>query len=192
MKQRTQVINDAIPGIILLFTGLGTLLDEGLTQNIMPYIDIIVGIVVVRLAIEELHSKHARKRFNWFDVSAGCVILIEAVNQYKPYKGFQPAYFYFLVGILTILRGIFAGKLPTFRKVTLNDEGIFVRTALLRSFSFSWSDLFRIDRSASALVFHSTGRARTLNLRRIENKNELLETIIGAAGERGIQVEIIK
>lgn len=189
LKQRFQVINDAFPGVILLFSGLEVLLDHGFIPSIIPYISVVVGIVVIRSAIEELRHRNIHRKLNWFDISGGCVILIEAASRYKSYKGFQPAHLYFLAGLVTILRGIFSEKFPKMRRVVLSDDGIFARTALLRWVSCSWADLLRIDRSTNAIVFVRENHNTTLNLRRVENRAEVIERIVEAAKEHGILIE---
>jgi hypothetical protein len=189
LKQRFQVINDAFPGVILLFSGLEVLFDHGFIPSIIPYISVVVGIVVIRSAIEELRHRNIHRKLNWFDISGGCVILIEAASRYKSYKGFQPAHLYFLAGLVTILRGIFSEKFPKMRRVVLSDDGIFARTALLRWVSCSWADLLRIDRSTNAIVFVRNNHNTTLNLRRVENRAEVIERIVEAAKEHGILIE---
>lgn len=188
-KQRFQVVNDAIPGIIILYTGLSTLMEHGFSHAILPYVSIVVGIVVVRSAIEELKSNAVRRTLNWFDISGGCVILIEAATRYNPHKGFQPAHLLILAGIITILRGFFAERFPTLRRVELSAAGLFARTNLFHSISIQWSNLERIDQSDSALLFIVGQRTQKLHLRRAGNRDEVIEKIIDAARARGIQVE---
>jgi hypothetical protein len=187
LKQRIQVINDALPGILLLYTGLGALMDQGLKQAVIPFISVTVGIVVVRSAIEELRSSTAQKKINWFGISGGCVILLEAANRYKPYKGFQPAHLLALAGVITILRGIFPEKFPRFRRVELTDEGLFARTKPFLSIKFLWNDLVRIDRSPSMLTFVFEQRTSKLRLKHIENRVEVMDKIIETAREHGIK-----
>jgi hypothetical protein len=190
-KRRFQVINDAIPGMIILYTGLETLMDHGFSHAILPYVSIAVGIMVIHSAIDELRNKKSRREINWFDISGGCVIIIEAVNRYNPQKGFQPAHLLIFAGIVTILRGVFAERFPKLRLVKLSEEGLFARTNPFRSISFQWSDLVRIDQSASALMFHLGQRALKLHLRQAGNREDVMEKILGAARARGIQVEEI-
>jgi hypothetical protein len=187
LKQRIQVINDALPGILLLYTGLEALMDHGIKQGVMPFISVAVGIVVVRSAIEELRSSTTHKKINWFGISVGCVILLEAATRYKPYKGFQPAHLLALAGVITILRGIFPEKLPRFRRVELTEEGFFARTKPFRSIKFLWNDLVRIDRSPSTLTFVFEQRTSKLRLKQVENRVEVMERIAEAARERGIK-----
>ncbi len=189
LKQRFQVLNDAFPGVILLFSGLGALLENGFIPSIIPYISVVVGIVVIRSAIEQLRHKNIHRKLNWFDISGGCVILIEAASRYKSYKGFQPAHLYFLAGLVTVLRGIFSEKFPKMRRVILGDDGIFARTSLLRWVSCSWADLLRIDRSTNTIVLVSNDRNTTLNLKRVENRAEVIERIVEAANGHGIPIE---
>ena len=187
-KRRVQVLNDALPGVILLGVGLSALLNQGITRTNMPYLSVIVGIVVIRFAVEEFRSERHPRKFNWFDISAGFVILIDAVNQYKSYKGFQAAHLYFLVGIGTIVRGFYAEKIPLLRRVTLSDDRIVARTAIFRGISSRWDGVLRVDCLTTSIVFILEGRKKRLNLRRFENRAEIIEKIASAAKEHSVEV----
>ena len=188
LKRRFQIINDGLPGFLLLYTGLETLIENGFNHGFMPYLSIVVGIVVVRSAVEELRGGAIHRKINWFDVSGGCVIILEAASRYNPSKGFQPAHLLILAGVVTILRGIFDEKFPRVRRVVLSDEGLFVRTKPFVSVKCRWSDLARIDRSPSTLTFVSDREVLTLNLKGFGNKSEVMEKIIDVAANRGIAI----
>jgi len=190
-QHRAQVLNDALPGIILLFTGLGILLNEGFISKIMPYVDVLVGVVVIRTAITELRQHKNRNIINWFDISAGCVILIEAADMYKSHKGFQPAHILYLIGVLTIVRGILAERLPKMKQVVLSEEKMYARTSLFRVVSCSWKDLSQIEIKKSAIVFTERDQKKQFGLRRIGNRDEVVSRIIEHAKVFGIPVEDI-
>jgi hypothetical protein len=187
--KRVQVVNDAIPGIIILYTGLSTLMQHGFSDAILPYISVAVGVVVVRSAIEELRNDASHKKINWFDVSGGCVIMIEAVTRYNPHKAFQPAHLLILAGIVTILRGVFAERFPRLRRVELSEDGLFARTNRFHSMRLQWGDLVRIERSTSTLTFLFGKKTSKLRLRQVENGADVMEKILEAARQRGIRVE---
>jgi len=187
-RERIRVVNDAIPGIILLTTGLGAIVAQGLTREPMPYIDVIVGALVVRYAVTELKGHHPSRRVSWFDILGGIVIIIDAINQYKPWKHFQPAHLLFLVGVLTIARAILAEKIPKLRRAVIGHEKLFVRTTPLRALSLEWSDIVRIAWSDTTLEFVTGRRSTRLSLRRVENRLEVIHAILDAGREHGIDV----
>jgi hypothetical protein len=125
---------------------------------------------------------------NWFDILGGVVIILDAISQYKPWKHFQPAHLLLLAGVVTILRAIVADKIPKSRRVVISQEKLFVRTAPFRGLALRWSDIARIDWTASAIVFLVGNRKTRLSLRRAENKAEVIHSILDAAREHGIEI----
>ncbi len=186
--KRVQVLNDSLPGIILLFSGLETLSNKGFTHDVVPYVSVVLGVFVIRWAIEEVRRETTQRRVKWFDIVAGLVMIVDAVNRYNVHKAFQPAHLLILAGILSILRGTFAEKLPGLRRVVLKDEGIFARTSVFHSFSCSWSDIDKIERDNSALLFILRNGSKRLKLNRAENRAEVIRKISEVAMERGIQI----
>jgi hypothetical protein len=187
-RQRAQVLNDALPGIVLFFVGLRAFINNGLTYDPMPYIGVIVGVVVMRSALEELWSHHTSKQRNWFDISSGIVIVIEAASQYKSYKGLQPAHLLILVGVLTILRGLFADKIPQLQRVMITDDSFFARKSLLSSVSLKWNDFTRIHRAPAALSFDLKKGSKVLSLRHMENRSEVINRTVESALAHGIEI----
>ena len=187
--KRVRVVNDAIPGILLLITGLTTVSNQGFNQSVMAYLSIVVGIVSIRFAVQELKHSESHGTMSWFDISGGCVILIDALNQYKPYKGFQPAHLLILAGIVTVIKGMFGDKWPTVRRVELSDEGLYARTHRFRSIKFHWKDLRKIQRTSSKLIFYHGQKISKLRLRLMENRKEVIDSIVEAVTTQGIQIE---
>ncbi len=187
-RQRLQVINDAIPGAILLFVGFNAFLSQGGASGPLVYLDILVGALTVRYAIKELRGKESRSRVNWFDVFSGLVIIAEALNQYKPYKHFQPAHVLMLAGVITIARGIYEEKFPKLRKALVDNENFYVRSSLFRSLKIAWSEVERIEYNESRLVFIKKGGHSSLGLRRIGNKEHIIDAVRKRAQELGLDV----
>ncbi len=186
-RERVRILNDAIPGVILLFSGLSALSSRGLTRDLLPYIDVVVGALVVRFAMTELKGRDGSKRMSWFDILGGVVILFDAANQYKPWKQFQPAYLLFLAGLITIGRAVFAQKLPARRYIVIDDNGIYARTAAFRRSRLRWTEILRVEGHASRLVFHLADRTVTLNLGRYENSVEAVTAILDEARDRKVE-----
>jgi hypothetical protein len=143
---------------------------------------------LIRWAVEELRRQAKPRTIKWFDVAAGCVMFVDAVHRYNVHKGFQPAHLLILAGFITILRGIFVTRLPGRRRVVLRDEGVFAHTALFRTLSLSWSDIQKIERGPFGVVFILGNERKRLNLKRIENRTEVIDRIAGAATGQGIPV----
>jgi hypothetical protein len=143
---------------------------------------------VIRSAVEEVRSHRTAKRRNWFDISSGIVILLEAASRYKTYKGFQPAHLLALAGVLTILKGVFADKFPRRRRIVLSDKGIFARRSPFISFSLEWTEIKSIHSTPLALSFLLKVGKKVLHLKRVENRSEVIDKTLDAARVRGIEI----
>ncbi len=186
--KKLKVINDAVPGAILLFAGLESLMSGGFRPGIMTVINILLGGAVIRFAIAEMRSHPAHSKINWFDTLAGVVIVLNAHDIYKPYKGFQPAHLLLLAGILTIVRGILAERLPTRRRIVIEREYLLIRTSPFRRVKIPWTDLHEVAARGETIDFTLRKGSASVSLKRFENAQEGVSAILDSAKERNISV----
>ena len=178
-RKRGMMINDVLPGVILLINGVSELIEPSEHRK-FALLNIIVGAAVIIAFRFELkhHSVSGHKAIKWFDIIAGTVLMVEAANRYHAGKIFQPALFYFLIGVVGILRGVFQEQFPTFRKLASDNTGFILRLNPFRKYEIRWKEIAAID------MVNTTLRIKTVNdkiynirLRRVENRNEIFETI---------------
>jgi hypothetical protein len=93
--KRVQLLNDGVPGILLLFNGLSSF-SNGPNHPFITYLNILTGTAMLIVMAREMKQGHGieTSRIGWFDVFAGAVMIVGAIDQYKPYKSFQPATLY--------------------------------------------------------------------------------------------------
>jgi hypothetical protein len=178
-RKRKMMIGDALPGFILLVNGITELMDPS-EHGKYALLNILVGIaVIIAFRIELKHeSPTKQKTVKWFDVIAGLVLIVEALNHYHTGKIFQPAIFYCLTGIIIICRGIFHAQFPTFRKLTCNDSGFVLHPNPFRLYKVRWNNLVAVELVKETLhIKTSTGKIYKVNLHRYENRDEILETL---------------
>ncbi|MFI5250870.1 MAG: hypothetical protein ACHQQQ_00435 [Bacteroidota bacterium] len=175
-QQRARMLNHLIPGVLLLFTGVDEL-TGGRTEHIsLPWLNIIIGLSATILIVYELKYSHKRKHsiVNYVDIVAGFILLLEGINHYHPNKFFQPALFYVIIALATILMGIFHHQMRNLHQLVQDDEGFTFRNSPFFKFRMRWKDIVAItigDRLIT-LTTHDN-RKHKINLRRIENREEI-------------------
>ena len=184
------LINDTLPGILLLINGFDSILNESAMNQWLPYVNIAAGAALVVAVIKELKSQKAQRRaVNWFDILAGIALILEGASHYHSHKIFQPADGYILIGIITIVRGMFHAKLPRIRRMVLTSKGITARFSPFRRIHVTWTEItsLHIEQSLIRIRLHGK-RERLMQLRRIENREEVKSILKEYAMNFGIDV----
>jgi hypothetical protein len=116
-RKRALLINDTYPGFMIAVAGV-SMLQSG-QWNVLGIANIIAGAALVRFGVKEWRSSAGEEShgIQWFDVFGGVVTILDALAIYKPWKGFQPAWLYFAVGLAAITKGVFGIKFPNFRRL---------------------------------------------------------------------------
>jgi hypothetical protein len=189
--RRARMLNDGLPGLLLLLTGLDGITSPGGEHYEIGWLNILVGGALIAVTVFEWRKNASvpETLINKMDLFAGVVLFVEGLNRYKPWKGFQPSYGYFFIGVLVAVKGLVHSKLPVVRRMVLDGEGVAARTSPVRKLSLRWTDISSIAIGDSAIEFQlREGRIRRLGLRRIENRAEVAAALTDAAGRNGIQV----
>jgi hypothetical protein len=182
-RQKAQLLNDIIPSLILLLTGIGTLL-SGTNKN-LALANIISGGLIVIFGSKEWRglSREHHHRIQWYDVVSGGVMMLDAAMMYKPWKGFQPADLYFVMSVFLILKGFSVIKIKKIRKLKISDEGFTLRTNLFVRLQCSWRDVENVSMDGTSLVVLTREGEKKLSLRRVENRNEVFEALLSSLKE---------
>ncbi|GEM_PF-2041788 len=188
-RKRARLINDIYPGIIIVVAGISMLGSGQFT--LLAIANIIAGAALVRFGLKEWRSS-AREEphgIQWFDVFGGVVTILDALTIYKPWKGFQPAWLYFAVGLAAITKGVFNIKIPTFRHLTIFADGFKIRISPFSVFSSKWSDMQSLEFAESRInLTPKNSKTRLLKLHGIENATEAAEVLMEAARSNEVQV----
>ena len=178
-RKRALMVNDALPGVLLLINGLGALGEES-SNTVLTYLNIAAGVAVIVALVYEWKrgNSESHRIVSWFDVIAGMVLIVEAINRHHPGRWFQPAIFYFLIGVLTIVRGLFHSRFPSFRRLVLDEKGFVLRTSPFRRLKLNWDEVDSVSLEGMILsVKIKNGKTHTISLRRVENREEIVEGI---------------
>ena len=169
--------NHAVVGVLLFILGIESLSQSETEHLIFALLGIIAGAAVFISFIREMRKPAETEHhgIHWFDIFAGIAILLEAWHKYKPEKGFQPATLIALVGVLTFLMGLFHAKLAQLARLTCDETGLLARTSPFHKVRLSWKDIAAVQSVDSAINFTlKNGQQRAIKLRRIENRNEVI------------------
>ena len=190
-RKRALLINDTYPGIMIAVAGFAML--ESGQFTIIAFANIVAGAALVRFGVKEWRSSAGKEShgIQWFDVIGGVVTILDALTIYKPWKGFQPAWLYFAVGLAAIAKGVLGIKIPGFRRLTIFTDGFKIRRSPFSSLKSTWSDTqsLAFDGHHIHLTAKNTTK-RSFKLRGIENASEATEALMDAARTNGINVVV--
>ena len=186
--ERRMKLNHVVPGVALLALGLEALSGSGDEHVASAWLNIVVGAALVITVVREVKGKSpaGHSVIGWVDILAGCVIIVEGVNHFHPHKYFQPAYLYWLTGLLTILMGVFHKKISGVRRITFGDKALSIRR-LFFSTSIPWNAIASVRVEPRAFVVRTKDVAeRRCSLRNVENIDQVREALRIEATERGV------
>jgi uncharacterized membrane protein YgdD (TMEM256/DUF423 family) len=178
--QRAMMFNHAIPGLVLIITGAGSLAEGWHEHSWIDLAGLLFGVTQIIVLARELKSKHAHahKKIAWFEVITGVVIFLEGYHKLHPGKAFQPATMLMILGIVLFFIGLFHTKLPAIRLLTCTDEGFTVRTRPIRYFKGKWAEIKSFSLEGDKLLMRkSDDSLQKRSLRSIENRAEVLQIL---------------
>ena len=126
----------------------------------------------------KVSKKEEHAIVSWIDIFAGIVLIVEGINHLHTVRWFQPGTLYIMLGCFTITRGILHTKIPRVRNITFNERGFTAKPTGLIKFSLEWNTL-SVVRYENPKVFFTTktGKTHIMNLRRVENKEEVMTAL---------------
>jgi hypothetical protein len=190
-RKRSLLINDTYPGIMIAVAGFGMIGSGQFT--IIAFANIIAGAALIRFGVKEWRSSPEKEShgIQWFDVIGGVVTILDALAIYKPWKGFQPAWLYFAVGLAAIAKGIFGIKILGFRRLTIFTDGFKIRRSPFSSLKSKGSDIQSLTFDGHNIHLKAKNDTkRSYKLRGIENASEATEALMEAARTNGINVVV--
>jgi hypothetical protein len=189
-RLRAQLINDSLPGILLLIKGLDAVMNDDIANQWLPYVNIAVGVSLIISVARELRIKDTQHRIvRWFDILAGIALIIEAANHYHPNKIIQPANGYFLIGAISIVRGVFHTRMPHLRRMIFSHEGVHATLSPFKRIHFEWKDITSLHIEQSRIRIGTRDRGdHIIQLRKIENAVEVKSALKEYATNSGIDV----
>lgn len=190
--RRSQMLGHLMPGVLLLLTGIESLLSDE-TQHIWnPWLNTITGSSVLAAITYEFKfaKKDSHALISWIDIFAGIALGVEGINHLHPGRWFQPGILYILLGCFTITRGILHTKIPHVRKIFFREAGFSVNTRVFNRLSLEWNTI-SVVRYENPKIFITTknGKSHIINLRRVENKEEVWITLNKYLAIKGIERE---
>ena len=188
-RKRSLLINDSYPGIMMVVAGFGML--ENGQFNVLAIASIIAGTALVALGIKEWRSSPEVEShgIQWLDVIGGVVTILDAMAIYKPWKGFQPAWLYFAVGLATTAKGVFATKIPGFRRLTIFKDGFKIRTSPFSVLKSKWTDVEVLRFEESKIYLTAKNNVKhSFKLGGIGNLSEALDVQRDAARNSMVDV----
>ncbi len=178
-----------IGGVPLLLAGIDRL-RAGASGRALALAEIVVAAALLAMFVREVRARvrariasaepHAVAEHpgpEWFDVVAGVLLILEAVNSTHP--GGKPLYQHAMlyVGVVTLFGGLARGALAARRSrrrfIRIDDTGVHARLTLFRRFDVSWSGLIDMEIGDDVVVLVSDAGRTRIPLRRYRNASEI-------------------
>ena len=194
-KRRTlvdwwQKLQQVIGGVPLLLAGIHRLRAPGASGHAFALAEIVVASALLAMFVRDLRAR-ARARLagaapservehpgpEWFDVVAGVLLILEAVNSTHP--GGKPLYQHAILylGAITLLTGLASGALAARRSrrtfIRIDDAGVHAHLTRFRRVDVSWSALIDVEIRDDAVVLVSNAGRKRIPLRRYGNASEI-------------------
>jgi hypothetical protein len=200
LRERAELITEATTALTLI-----TAVQESYGRHEMNgfvVLNAVAGaalvIAVLRAVIQmRRHHDAASDGANVVGVFGGAAAVVEGLNRLHSAQ-FTYGHKHFALGALTVITGLFTGALALFmermerrRALTISDDGVRLRLNKLRRFSVSWVDIAELRVSArEARLVSASGKARTVPLARLINRDEVSEALVEGFRARGVPVTI--
>jgi hypothetical protein len=178
--RRAQHASHLTPAVMLIVLGVQELMGGEREHLWLDLLGIVLGFALLIAFKREFGRKggHSHSRVGWFDVLAGMVIALEGYHKLHPGRWFQPGTVLMIVGAVIMLIGFQHHRLPQLRRVICTDEGFSIRTRPFVWLTMRWRDVAGIELEGNRLMIgQENGSHRSINLRRIANRDQVLEMV---------------
>ncbi|MEO8879346.1 MAG: hypothetical protein ABI446_03040 [Gemmatimonadaceae bacterium] len=195
-----QKLQHAVGGVPLLFAGIHRLQAPGGSGEVLAYAEILVAAVLLGMLARDLRAlrgrvapppvtadagEHAQTEThsrvhagaNWFDVVAGAMLIVEAIDESSLGGKAFFARPNFLLGVVTItaglLHGILARRSTRQRYLRLDESGVHARLSRFTAFSVPWNEVRAIRLTDTTAIIDTATGAHTIRLRRYGNARRI-------------------
>jgi hypothetical protein len=165
----------AVPGLVLVLTGITGLREEGLHP--LPIAEVAAGAAVLIAVARELrrHGDGGHGAVGWVEIFAGLMLMVEGWHAHHPGAGFQPGTIYGIAGLLAIGVGIAYPRIPRIRKLVLDDERFHIRTSPFRRLGMPWRDVETFETGPREIAVRTReGKRHSIDLGLVENRAEVV------------------
>ncbi len=187
--KRARLLNDTLPGVVIVFAGF-EMINRGMFNSIVV-LNITAGILLMVFGVKEWRSisEDNIKGVYRFDFLTGIITILDAIEIYKPWKGFQPAWIYVGLGLFFITKGIFASTMPRRRILTIYNDGFSIRPSPFSSLHCLWNEIESISFAISFFqVLKKNGEVKKISLRRVENASQVMNMLINSTKDKEIHI----
>ena len=193
-----QKLQHVIGGAPLLLAGMARLQAPSRGGHWLAIAEIVMSALLLALFVRDVRAEavvrmknrklaepftrpHLHKGPEWFDVTAGALLILEAVLSMHP--GSKPLYQHALLylGLSTVLTGLMHGFLANLswkrRFVRVDNGGLHVRLSRFTKFDVSWTDVIDIRLGERNAIVVTKGGSHTIPLSRYLNARDITDAL---------------
>lgn len=193
-----QKLQHVIGGVPLLLAGMRRLQAPSRGGHWLAIAEIVIAALLLALFVRDLRAEalarvknrrlaepftrpHPHKGPEWFDVTAGALLIVEAALSMHP--GSKPLYQHALLylGLSTVLTGLLHGTLANLswkrRFIRVDDGGMHVRLSRFRKFDVNWNDVIDIRLGERNAIVVTKSGSHTIPLSRYLNSRDITDAL---------------
>lgn len=197
-RERGELATEGIAAVMLLSAAQ----DSHVRGDVNPFVilNVVAGaalaLVVIRGIINVRRDRDVQQGgWSLVGVFGGVATITEGLHRLQTAQ-FIPGHKHFalgvlttLVGVLTLVVGLFAERIERLRVLEVSDTGIRMRLSKFRRFNVRWDDVAEVRLSErEAQIITTTGASRVVPLARLVNRGEVREVLTAASHARNVTV----
>ena len=193
-----QKLQHVIGGVPLLLAGVDRLQAPSRGGHWLAIVEIVMATLLLALFVRDARAEalvrmknrslaepftrpHVHKGPEWFDVTAGALLIVETVLSMHP--GSKPLYEHALLylGLSTVLTGLAHGQLTSLswkrRFIRVDDAGLHVRLSRFSKFDVDWTDVIDIRLGERNAIVVTKSGSHTIPLSRYLNARDITDAL---------------
>jgi hypothetical protein len=178
-------LNHVVAGLVLVFTGLGSILEAGL--RVLSVMAVVAGLAVLLATAREARkpAHHGDGETGWVEVFAGIMLVVEGLRVWHPGEWIQPALFYFLAGAAALAIGLASRRIRHFRRIVLDGDGFDFRASPFHRVRGTWSSVagWTVEKDRIIVVLRDKVR-RPIRLGSVLNRDDVVAAFCEVAAMR--------
>jgi hypothetical protein len=192
--QRVRERQHIASAIILIATGLEKIFGENPHHLTLAIFQALIGAALIGAIIYEKrhHDKMQKAVVPIVDTLAAAMLAMEGINRAVE-GGHLIPYCYFLMAIFTFFFGSYIPIDSLRRHLRLDDNLLYARTGLFKSWQIAWTEISEIIVDINLLrVVSKKNKLFAIDLAKAKDKKEIWDKLSEFAQQKGVTAEQIK
>jgi hypothetical protein len=181
----------ALEAFAVLVTAISILSESADKQIALTLAKAVVAVgMIIAIIVEyrHIHKGHLAK-FPAVEILAGLIFFLESLHRFL--AGHLPiSIAWLLVSLMTIATGFVKPSFNKFRRIVLDNKGIYIRSSLFQKYRIEWQNIKQIIYSKSQIRIINNNSQWKLKLDSLFHSQQVLEGFIDGIKKMGVPSEM--